>query len=120
MKACVHRRRDENLTGFGLKLYSGVVLLLTTLRQEPMLPDNQETHLTEDEWARVYTYRMRANQYYPSGNSLHNYVGGICHHGESIYLNSSFLSRDFPQASGRVLRNHKEFTFQAMANRLER
>jgi len=36
--------------------------------------------------------------------------------GESIYPNSSFLSRDFPDASGRLLRNHKEFTFQDMAN----
>jgi len=36
--------------------------------------------------------------------------------GESIYLNPSFLSRDFPEASGRLLRNHKEFTFQDMAN----
>jgi len=118
MKVCVHRREDENLTGFGLKLDSGVVLLLTTLWQEPMLhhDDNQETHLMEDEWARVYTHSMRANEYYPSGNSLHNYVRGTCHHGESIYPNSSFLSRDFPQASGRLLRNHKEFTFQAMAN----
>ena len=36
--------------------------------------------------------------------------------GESIYQNPSFLSRDFPEASGRLLRNHKEFTFQDMAN----
>jgi len=36
--------------------------------------------------------------------------------GESIYLNPSFLSRDFPEASGKLLRNHKEFTFQDMAN----
>jgi len=36
--------------------------------------------------------------------------------GESIYPNPSFLSRDFPGASGRLLRNHKEFTFQDMAN----
>jgi len=35
--------------------------------------------------------------------------------GESIYPNPSFLSRDFPEASGRLLRNHKEFTFQDMA-----
>jgi len=27
--------------------------------------------------------------------------------GESIYPNPSFLSRDFPEASGRLLRNHK-------------
>ena len=39
--------------------------------------------------------------------------------GESIYPNPSFLSRDFPAASGRLLRNHKEFTFQDMANCLE-
>jgi len=58
--------------------------------------------------------------YYPSGNSLHNYAQGICHIGERIYLNPSFLSRDFPEASGRLLRNHKEFTFQDMANWLER
>ena len=36
--------------------------------------------------------------------------------GESIYRNPSFLSRNFPEASGRLLRNHKEFTFQDMAN----
>jgi len=36
--------------------------------------------------------------------------------GESIYPNPSFLSRDFPEASGRLLRNHKEFTFQDMDN----
>ena len=54
--------------------------------------------------------------YYPGGNRLHNYARGICYHGESIYPNSSFLSRDFPDASGRLLRNHKEFTFQDMAN----
>jgi len=36
--------------------------------------------------------------------------------GESIYLNPSFLRSDFPDASGRLLRNHKEFTFQDMAN----
>jgi len=36
--------------------------------------------------------------------------------GESIYPNPSFLSRDFPEASGRLLRNLKEFTFQDMAN----
>ena len=36
--------------------------------------------------------------------------------GESIYPNPSFLSKDFPEASGRLLRNHKEFTFQDMAN----
>jgi len=36
--------------------------------------------------------------------------------GESIYPNPSFLSRDFPEASGRLLRNHKEFTSQDMAN----
>ena len=35
---------------------------------------------------------------------------------ESIYPNPSFLSRDFPEASGRLLRNLKEFTFQDMAN----
>jgi len=35
---------------------------------------------------------------------------------ESIYPNPSFLSRDFPEASGRLLRNHKEFTLQDMAN----
>ena len=39
--------------------------------------------------------------------------------GESIYLNPSCLSRDFREASGRLLRNHKEFTFQNMANWLE-
>jgi len=36
--------------------------------------------------------------------------------GESIYPNPSCGSRDFPEASGRLLRNHKEFTFQDMAN----
>jgi len=36
--------------------------------------------------------------------------------GESIYPNPSYLSRDFPEASGRLLRNHKEFMFQDMAN----
>jgi len=36
--------------------------------------------------------------------------------GESIYPNSSLVSRDFPEASGRLLRNYKEFTFQDMAN----
>jgi len=36
--------------------------------------------------------------------------------GESIYPNPSFLSRDFPEAFGRLLRNLKEFTFQDMAN----
>jgi len=36
--------------------------------------------------------------------------------GESIYPNPSFLSSDFPEASGRLLRNLKEFTFQDMAN----
>ena len=36
--------------------------------------------------------------------------------GESIYPNPSFLSRDFLEASERLLRNHKEFTFQDMAN----
>jgi len=36
--------------------------------------------------------------------------------GESIYPNPSLLSRDFPETSGRLLRNHKEFTFQDMAN----
>jgi len=36
--------------------------------------------------------------------------------GESIYPNPSFPSRDFPEASGRLLRNLKEFTFQDMAN----
>jgi len=35
---------------------------------------------------------------------------------ESIYPNPSFLSRDFPEASGKLLRNHKEFTFQDIAN----
>jgi len=35
--------------------------------------------------------------------------------GESISPNPSFLSRDFPEASERLLRNHKEFTFQDMA-----
>jgi len=36
--------------------------------------------------------------------------------GESIYPNTSFQSRNFPEASGRLLRKHKEFTFQDMAN----
>jgi len=36
--------------------------------------------------------------------------------GESIYPNLSSLSRDFPEASGRLLRNPKEFMFQDMAN----
>ena len=36
--------------------------------------------------------------------------------GESIYPNPSLLSRDLPEASGRPLRNHKEFMFQDMAN----
>jgi len=36
--------------------------------------------------------------------------------GESIYPNPSFLSKDFAEASGRLLRNLKEFTFQDMAN----
>jgi len=36
--------------------------------------------------------------------------------GESIYPNTSFLSRDFPDASGRLLKNLKDFTFQDMAN----
>jgi len=36
--------------------------------------------------------------------------------GESIYPNPSSLSRDFPEASGRLLWNLKEFTFQDMAN----
>jgi len=36
--------------------------------------------------------------------------------GESIYPTTSFLSKDFPEASGRLLRNAKEFTFQDMAN----
>jgi len=36
--------------------------------------------------------------------------------GESIYPNTSFLRRDFPEGSGRQLRNLKEFTFQDMAN----
>jgi len=40
--------------------------------------------------------------------------------GESIYPNPSFVSRDFPEASGRLLWNYKEFTFQDMANWLER
>jgi len=35
---------------------------------------------------------------------------------ESIYPNPSFLSRDFPEASGRLLRNHNEFTFHDMVN----
>jgi len=39
---------------------------------------------------------------------------------ESIYPNPSFLSRDFPEASGRLLRNHNEFTFEDIANLLER
>jgi len=36
--------------------------------------------------------------------------------GESIYPNPSFLSRDITEASGRLLKNLKEFTFQDMAN----
>jgi len=36
--------------------------------------------------------------------------------GESIYPNPSFLSRDFLEASARLLRNHKKFTFQDMVN----
>jgi len=36
--------------------------------------------------------------------------------GESIYPNPSSLSNDFPEASRRLLRNLKEFTFQAMVN----
>jgi len=35
---------------------------------------------------------------------------------ESIYPNPSSLSRGFPKASGRLLRNPKEFMFQDMAN----
>jgi len=35
---------------------------------------------------------------------------------ESIYPNPIFLSRDFLEASGRLLRNHEEFMFQDMAN----
>jgi len=35
---------------------------------------------------------------------------------ESLYPNSSSVSRDIPEASGRLLRNLKEFTFQDMAN----
>jgi len=36
--------------------------------------------------------------------------------GESIYPNPSFVSRDFREASGRLLRNLKDFTFQDMTN----
>jgi len=36
--------------------------------------------------------------------------------GKSRYPNLSSLSRDFPEASWRLLRNPKEFTFQDMAN----
>ena len=36
--------------------------------------------------------------------------------GESIYPNTSSLSRVFPEASRRLLRNLKEFTFQDTAN----
>jgi len=36
--------------------------------------------------------------------------------GESIYPNPSCLSRNFLKASGRLLRNYKEFTFQDMAD----
>jgi len=36
--------------------------------------------------------------------------------GESIYPNPSFLSRDFLEASGSLLRNYKKFTFQDMVN----
>ena len=36
--------------------------------------------------------------------------------GESIYPKPGFLSRDISEASGRLYRNHKEFTFQDMAN----
>ena len=39
---------------------------------------------------------------------------------ESICPNPSFLSRDFPEASWRLLRNHEECTFQDMSNWLER
>jgi len=35
---------------------------------------------------------------------------------QSIYPNPSFLSRDFPEASGRLLRDQKLFTFQDIAN----
>jgi len=35
---------------------------------------------------------------------------------ESIYPNTSFLRMDFLEASGRLLRNRKEFTFQDMVN----
>jgi len=36
--------------------------------------------------------------------------------GESIYPNPRLLSRDFSEASGGLLRNHKAFTFQDRAN----
>jgi len=36
--------------------------------------------------------------------------------GESIYPNPSFLSRGFPEASRRLLRNHQEFMFQDIAD----
>ena len=36
--------------------------------------------------------------------------------GEKIYPNPTFLSRDFPEASGRLLRNHKELPLQHIAN----
>jgi len=36
--------------------------------------------------------------------------------GESIYPNPTFMSRDFLEASGRLLRNYKDFTFQDIAN----
>ena len=36
--------------------------------------------------------------------------------GESIYSSLSSLSRDFPEASRRLLRIEQEFTFQDMAN----
>jgi len=39
--------------------------------------------------------------------------------GDSIYPNPSCVSRDFPEASGNLLRNHKEFTFQNIANWVE-
>jgi len=35
---------------------------------------------------------------------------------ESIYPNQSSLSKAFPEASGRLLRNPQEFTFQDRAN----
>jgi len=55
-------------------------------------------------------------RYYPSRNSLHNYARGICHHRGEHISEPKLLSRDFPEASGRLLRNLKEFTFQDMAN----